>query len=103
MVRSYVRLISLAVAASVGAPLLTYAASRAYALRSPVVPASVVLAAIAGLICVLGVHFLLMQSVPRIESAAERQAGFLLSLPAHYSRLAIFLSAAVSLFRIQLY
>ncbi len=96
--RPYVRLMFLALAGSLGAPVLTYLASRAMALRALPLSLPVVLLILAGLICVFVLRQLLLKAVPIMESAAQRQAEFLLRLPDRYVGLAIFISAAVSLF-----
>ena len=99
MGRSYLRLMSLALVASITAPLVIYVGSQAIA-HSGSVNIGPKLALTVAILMVVGVLLqpLLRRLAPRFDQAATRQVQFLDSIPERYTKLAIFASAGLSLF-----
>src|SRR5713101_3521906 len=97
--RPYLRLLSLALLGSGLAPLITVCASY-YALHTISVRFLITIAVIAVLVLALTVLFdrALIAFEPRLDRHARDQAVFLRSFPDRYVRLAVFGSAALSLF-----
>ena len=97
--RPYLRLLSLALLGSGLAPLITVCASY-YALHTISVRFLITIAVIAVLVLALTVLFdrALIAFEPRLDRHARDQAIFLRSFPDRYVRLAVFGSAALSLF-----
>ena len=96
--RPYLRLLSLALLGSGLAPLITVCAS--YYASGTMVRFLIVIAVIAVLVLALTVVFdrALIAFEPQLDRHARDQAVFLRSFPDRYVRLAIFGSAALSLF-----
>jgi spermidine synthase len=98
-VRPYLRLLSLALLGSGLAPLITVCASY-YALHTISARFLITIAVLAVLVLALTVLFdrVLVAFEPHLDRHARDQAVFLRSFPDRYVRLAIFGSAALSLF-----
>jgi len=100
MIRSFVRLVLLTFLGSCLVPLVTTACSRlnaAVALSSGFLVKSVLLT-FAALIATFGFYLLLKRLKPFLDANSSEQAQFLDTIPIRYVDLAIFGSAALSLF-----
>ncbi|HEV2117742.1 MAG TPA: hypothetical protein VGR48_17035 [Terriglobales bacterium] len=99
MGRSYLRLISLTLAASLLAPLVIYVGSQTMSHSGHLVIGPRLAITIALLMIVaVALQPLLRRLAPIFDRVAARQVTFLDSIPDGYAKLAIFASAALSLF-----
>jgi SAM-dependent methyltransferase len=96
--RPYVRLLGLVLLGTVAVPFVTYLASRILQRQPLGIHLTAGLFIVAALMVIIALRPLLMGLEPLIDAAARRQAEFLDSIPYRYIGLAIFTSAALSLF-----
>jgi hypothetical protein len=97
--RSYLRLMSLTLAASIVIPLLISIGSQAMSHPGRLdIGHMLAITAAALMVVAVGLLPLFRKVVPLFDQSAERQAEFLDAIPGSYTNLAIFTSAALSLF-----
>jgi len=96
--RPYVRLLALVLFGTAAVPFFTYLASRILQHQALGIHPTTGLLIVAALIVIVAVRPILTRLEPLIDTAARRQSEFLDSIPYRYVGIAIFTSAALSLF-----